>query len=88
MYNRREPLNPRLTANECKMKTKKKNLKTKQNQKTKIKNIQTKKITKKKTKLKTKQHYLKHEIIPKIMQVSSIRKCSKTKTRPQDHETS
>lgn len=37
MYNRREPLNP------CKMKTKKKNLKTKQNQKTKIKNIQTKK---------------------------------------------
>lgn len=89
MYNRREPLNPRLTANECKMKTKKKNLKTKQNQKTKIKNIQTKKNNqKKKTKLKTKQHYLKHEIIPKSMQVSSIRKCSKTKTRPQDHETS
>lgn len=86
MYNRREPLNPRLTANECKMKTKKKNLKTKQNQKIK-KKIQTKKLTKKT--LKTKQHYLnKHEIIQKCMQVSSIRKCSKTKTRPQDHETS
>lgn len=37
MYNRREPLNPRLTANECKMKTKKKTLKTKQNQKIKKK---------------------------------------------------
>lgn len=29
MYNRREPLNPRLTANECKMKTKKKKPKNK-----------------------------------------------------------
>lgn len=85
MYNRREPLNPRLTANECKMKTKKKTLKTKQNQK--IKKNTNKKINKKN--LKTKQHYLnKHEIIQKCMQVSSIRKCSKTKTRPQDHETS
>lgn len=87
MYNRREPLNPRLTANECKMKTKKKTLKTKQNQK--IKKNTNKKITVTKKPLKTKQHYLnKHEIIQKCMQVSSIRKCSKTKTRPQDHETS
>lgn len=73
------------------MKTKKKTLKTKQNQKIKIKkNTKTKKkLTKKKTTLKTKQHYLsKHDIIQKCMQISSIRKCSKTKTRPQDHETS
>lgn len=37
MYNRREPLNPRLTANECKMKTKKKKPKNKTKPKNKNK---------------------------------------------------
>lgn len=55
MYNRREPLNPRLTANECKMKTKKKNpknkTKPKNKKKYKQKNYRNKKTPKNKTAL-------------------------------------
>lgn len=43
MYNRREPLNPRLTANECKMKTKKKKPKNKTKPKNKNKKYTNKK---------------------------------------------
>lgn len=43
MYNRREPLNPRLTANECKMKTKKKKTKNKTKPKNKNKKYTNKK---------------------------------------------
>lgn len=43
MYNRREPLNPRLTANECKMKTKEKKPKNKTKPKNKNKRYTNKK---------------------------------------------